>query len=162
MRPGKDRRIMADEPEITVGRPVFGADERTLGVVEAVDSDSLTVGTLEIPRSAVAQVSAGAVYIRLAASALAAQPGYPQAAGDAASVPAGDHLTVPIAEERLAVGTREVDLGEIEIRKRVVEETVMQPVTVRREVVEVVQRDAEGREIGAQELVPPGAAQEHR
>jgi len=153
---------MADEPEITVGMPVFGADERTLGAVEAVDGETLTVGTLEIPRTAVAQVSAGAVHLRLAASALAAQLGHPQAAVDDESVSAGDHLTIPIAEERLAVGTREVDLGEIEIRKRVVEETVMQPVTVRREVVEVIQRDAEGREIGVQELVPPGAAQEHR
>jgi len=63
-------------------------------------------------------------------------------------------LVVPVAEERLAVGTREVNLGEVEIRKRVVEETIMQPVTVRREVVEVVQRDAAGREIGAQEIDP--------
>ena len=50
-----------------------------------------------------------------------------------------------------------MDLGEIEIRKRVVEETIMQPVTVRREVVEVVQRDAAGHEIGAQEIAPTAA-----
>jgi len=40
---------MADETAITVGMPVFGADERPLGVVEAVDDEALTVGTLQIP-----------------------------------------------------------------------------------------------------------------
>jgi hypothetical protein len=149
---------MADETAITVGMPVFGADERPLGVVEAVTDDVLTVGTLQIPREAVGQVSAGAVHLRVAGTALAARPdsSLAAAAGEAVSdtTETGDHLVVPVVEERLAVGTREVNLGEVEIRKRVVEETIMQPVTVRREVVEVVQRDASGREIGAQEIVP--------
>jgi hypothetical protein len=145
---------MADKAEITVGMPVFGADKRPLGVVEAVDDEALTVGTLQIPREAVRQVSAGAVHLRVAGTALAARPDYPSASDGEAVATTDDHLVVPVAEERLAVGTREVNLGEVEIRKRVVEETIMQPVTVRREVVEVVQRDAAGREIGAQEIDP--------
>jgi stress response protein YsnF len=115
-----------------------------------VDDEALTVGSTRIPRSAVGRIGGWAVHLR-AASARA-----DEAAGTA---PAGARLTVPLAEERLAVGTREVDLGEIEIRKRVVEETVMQPVTLRREIVEVVQRDADGNEIGAREISPPGTAQ---
>jgi hypothetical protein len=150
---------MADTSEITVGMPVFGTDERPLGVVEAVDDDALTVGTLQIPRSAIGRVSAGAVHLRVATSALAARPDYPEAAEVAEAATTSDQLVIPVAEERLAVGTRAVELGEVEIRKRVVEETVMQPVTVRREVVELVQRDAEGREIGAQELTPPDTGQ---
>jgi len=150
---------MADTSEITVGMPVFGTDERPLGVVEAVDDDALTVGTLQIPRAAIGQVSAGAVHLRVATSTLAARPDYPEAADTTATTTAGEQLVIPVVEERLNVGTREVDLGEVEIRKRVVEETVMQPVTVRREVVEVVQRDAEGREIGAQEITPPDTGQ---
>jgi Domain of unknown function (DUF2382) len=153
---------MAELTEITVGMPVFGADEHPLGVVEAVDDTALTVGTLEIPRAAVGHVSAGAVHLRLATSALAARPAYPQADSAAETAAEADHLVVPVAEERLAVGTREVELGEVEIRKRVVEETIMQPVTVRREVVEVVQRDAEGREVGAQEIVPAPAPADQR
>jgi hypothetical protein len=152
---------MADRTEITVGMPVFGSDERPLGVIEAVGDDALTVGTLEIPRQAVGEVRNGAVYLRLAASAAAARPDVPPlAAADTTAAGAGQ-IVVPVVEERLAVGTREVDLGEIEIRKRVVEETIMQPVTVRREVVEVVQRDATGNEIGAQEITPatPGQRQ---
>lgn len=148
---------MADETAIAVGMPVFGADERPLGVVEAVTNDVLTVGTLQIPREAVGRVSAGAIHLRVAGTALAARPDNSLAAADGAvgdTTETGDHLVVPVVEERLAVGTREVNLGEVELRKRVVEETIMQPVTVRREVVEVVQRDASGREIGAQEVVP--------
>src|SRR4051794_33387067 len=157
---------MADETAITVGMPVFGADERPLGVVEAVTNDVLTVGTLQIPREAVGQVSAGAVHLRVAGTALAARPDNSIAATGTEGVTdmaqTGDHLVVPVVEERLAVGTREVNLGEVEIRKRVVEETIMQPVTMRREVVEVVQRDAAGREIGAQEIVPTATPPEQR
>jgi stress response protein YsnF len=157
---------MADETAITVGMPVFGADERPLGVVEAVTNDVLTVGTLQIPREAVGRVSAGAVHLRVAGTALAARPDNSLASppGEAGSdtTETGDHLVVPVVEERLAVGTREVVLGEVEIRKRVVEETIMQPVTVRREVVEVVQRDASGREIGAQEIVPTATTPEQQ
>jgi len=157
---------MADETEITVGKPVFGADDRPLGVVEAVTNDVLTVGTLQIPREAVGRVSAGAVHLRVAGTALAARPDNSLAAADTEAVTdtaqTGDHLVVPVVEERLAVGTREVNLGEVEIRKRVVEETIMQPVTVRREVVEVVQRDAAGREIGAQEVIPTATPPEQR
>jgi stress response protein YsnF len=157
---------MADKTAITVGMPVFGADERPLGVVEAVTNDVLTVGTLQIPREAVGRVSAGAVHLRVAGTALAAHPDNSLAAtaGEVASdtTETGDHLVVPVVEERLAVGTREVNLGEVEIRKRVVEETIMQPVTVRREVVEVVQRDASGREIGAQEVVPTATPPEQQ
>src|SRR5262245_33192356 len=140
---------MAEHTEITVGMPVFGSDGHPLGVVEAVDAAALTVGTLQIPRSAVGAVSAGAVHLRVVALAPAARAGDPEPID--ADATAGGQLVVPLAEERLVVGTREVSLGEVEIRKRVVEETVMQPVTLRREIVEVVHRDAEGNEIGAQE-----------
>lgn len=143
-----------DTTEITVGMPVFGADERPLGMVEAVDDATLLVGALPIPRAAVGRVSAGAVHLRVATSALAARPDMSAATADTKAT-GGEQLVVPLAEERLTVGTREVVLGEVEIRKRVVEETVMQPVTLRREVVEVVHRDAEGKEIGAQVISPP-------
>jgi len=152
---------MVDMAAITVGMPAFGMDNRPLGVVEATDNDVLTIGTHHFPRAAVERVEAGTVHLRIAASALSARPDHQDVAAIGDNTAAGEQLTIPIAEERLAVGTRTVELGEIELRKRVVEETIMQPVTVRREVVEVVQRDAEGREIGAQELPPLGATQSH-
>jgi hypothetical protein len=139
---------MAGREDVVVGMPVYGTDGQLLGEVAAVDDDALTVETTRIPWSKVGRVGSWAIHLRAASLAAATRPDAPQQ---------DDQLVVPIVEERLAVGTREVDLGEIEIRKRVVEETVMQPVTVRREVVEVVRRDGDGNEVGAQELIPPGA-----
>jgi uncharacterized protein (TIGR02271 family) len=150
---------MTDRTEIAAGMPVFGSDERPLGVVEAVGDDALTVGTLEIPRQAVGEVRDGAVYLRLAAAAVAASPDIPPLAAADTTASGVEQIVVPVVEERLAVGTRTVDLGEVEIRKRVVEETVMQPVTVRREVVEVVHRDATGTEIDAQPITPAAPGQ---
>lgn len=48
-------------------------------------------------------------------------------------------VRVPVVEEQLQVGKREVDLGEVEIRRRVVEEQQSVPVTLRREEVQVEQ-----------------------
>ena len=47
---------------------------------------------------------------------------------------------MPLAEERLTVGTRQVQIGEVTIDKRVVEEQVMVPVIVRREEIEIIRR----------------------
>jgi len=49
-------------------------------------------------------------------------------------------LRVPVAEERLAVGTREVELGAVAIRKTVTAEQVAVPVTLTREEVRVAER----------------------
>ncbi|HET8632320.1 MAG TPA: DUF2382 domain-containing protein [Thermomicrobiales bacterium] len=48
-----------------------------------------------------------------------------------------DEIVVPITEERLEVGTRPVELGEIVIHKRVIVERRMVPVELRREAVYV-------------------------
>jgi uncharacterized protein (TIGR02271 family) len=48
-------------------------------------------------------------------------------------------VRVPVVEEQLQVGKREVDLGEVEIRRRVVEEQQSVPVTLRHEEVQIEQ-----------------------
>jgi len=48
-----------------------------------------------------------------------------------------DTMTVPVAEERLRVGKREVDLGAVEIRKTVTEEEQTVPVKLHRDEVTV-------------------------
>ncbi len=55
-------------------------------------------------------------------------------------------MTFPLAEERPVVTYRENDLGEIIIIKRVIEEERLMPVRIRREVLEVVRRNADGTE----------------
>jgi uncharacterized protein (TIGR02271 family) len=58
---------------------------------------------------------------------------------------------VPVVEEQLSVGKREVDLGEVEIRRRVVEEQQSVPVTLRREEVTVDQVGTPARPLQAGE-----------
>ena len=77
------------------------------------------------------------------------RPGATRArAARAAGVPsataaAGRHegeIRVPVAEERLSVGTREVELGAIDIRKTVTEEEQTASVTLLRDAVRVAER----------------------
>lgn len=56
-------------------------------------------------------------------------------------------IVIPLAEERPTVTHRPVDLGEIIVVKRVIDEERMVPVTIRREIVERVTRAADGTEI---------------
>jgi uncharacterized protein (TIGR02271 family) len=69
------------------------------------------------------------------------------AAGERAEYIAGQdrEVRVPVVEEQLQVGKREVDLGEVEVRRRVVEEEQSVPVTLRREEVTVRQVDTPDR-----------------
>jgi len=54
-------------------------------------------------------------------------------------------VRVPVVEEQLQVGKREVELGEVEVRRRVVEEEQSVPVTLRREEVNVREVDTQDR-----------------
>jgi len=60
--------------------------------------------------------------------------------GGATGEEATERIVVPVAEERLAVGTRQMQIGEAQVTKRVVEEQIMVPVKVRREEVEIFHR----------------------
>jgi uncharacterized protein (TIGR02271 family) len=60
-------------------------------------------------------------------------------------------IRVPVVEEQLSVGKREVDLGEVEIRRRVVEEQQSVPVTLRHEEVTVQEVDTPDRPLRAGE-----------
>jgi uncharacterized protein (TIGR02271 family) len=75
------------------------------------------------------------------------------AAGERAEFAAGEdrEIRVPVVEERLEVGKREVELGEVEVRRRVVEEAQSVPVTLRREEVNVRQVDTADRPLRAGE-----------
>ncbi|HEY8598052.1 MAG TPA: YsnF/AvaK domain-containing protein [Thermomicrobiales bacterium] len=57
--------------------------------------------------------------------------------GEAVAGHAGGDVRIPVAEERLSVGKREVDLGEVDVRKTVTEEEQTIPVTLRREEARV-------------------------
>ena len=62
-------------------------------------------------------------------------------------------LRIPVAEERLTVGKREVELGEVDIRKTVTEEEQTESVTLRRDEVRVEEVDVADRPLRAGEDV---------
>ncbi len=55
-----------------------------------------------------------------------------------------DERSIPVAEERLRVGKREVDRGGVRVRSYVVEEPVREDVSLREEHVEVERRPVQG------------------
>jgi uncharacterized protein (TIGR02271 family) len=123
---------------ITPGMPVYGPDGQSLGPVEAVEGQSIRVLNHIVPPAAITRVDRNGVHLHLALAAFAAEA--PQTGTAAASDSRRERLAVPIVEERLAVGTRQMQVGEVTIDKRVVEEQVMVPVTVRREEIEIIRR----------------------
>jgi uncharacterized protein (TIGR02271 family) len=62
----------------------------------------------------------------------------------AATTSAGS-VTIPLYEENVAVGKREVDAGTVTIRKVVKTETVNQPVELRRETISIDRQPASGQ-----------------
>ena len=126
---------------ISPGMPVQGVDGKPIGLVEAVDDSGIRVLNRSVPLAAIERVDAVGVHLHLACAAFATagldvtSDTHPDAG---ALQP--DRLTVPLAEERLKVGTRQLQIGEARITKRVIEERVMVPVTVRREEIEIIRR----------------------
>jgi len=137
---------------IEPGMPVYGPGGEPIGPVEAIESSGIRVLNRSVPTAAITRIADDGVHLQLAYAALeAATPmasgvesnanALTEATADTSEVMAtNNRITVPVAEERLAVGTRQVQVGEVVIDKRVVEEQVMVPVTVRREEIEVIRR----------------------
>ncbi|MDB6109930.1 MAG: hypothetical protein JWR69_1680, partial [Pedosphaera sp.] len=83
-------------------------------------------------------------------------------AGTAGNLAAGQstNLVIPLHQEQLSVGTRQVNEGAVQLRKSVRTETVSQPVQVRRETVTVERQPANAATSTSQMNQPPtGSAQ---
>jgi len=118
--------------QIVPGLPVMSRDGAELGLVERFDGTQLQIPGWAVPVAAIDRVENNVIYLRLARDDFKAEQ------NTATANQAGNQMVIPLAEERLKVGTREVEIGEVVIRKRVVEEERMVPVTIRREEVEFV------------------------
>jgi len=125
---------------IEPGMVVYGADGEVLGPVEAVQAASIHVLRHMVPAAAITRVDATGVHLMLARAAFATAQA-PVLNADAATTH-GERMVIPVVEERLTVGTRDIDVGEVVIRKRVIEEERLVPVTYRREEVEIIRREA--------------------
>jgi uncharacterized protein (TIGR02271 family) len=107
--------------KIRRGMWVFGADNRELGTVERHDGEYVYVGGRRLPMDAFERVEDDRLYV--------GEAGRRSFAG--ADARDASEIRVPIAEERLDVDKRPVELGEVRLHKRVdqVEQVVREPVT---------------------------------
>jgi len=163
---------MSQSMDIQEGMQVYGGDQ-LLGRVERMHGEGFHVNGLHYTRDMVTRVEHNRIYLgdsglgaaasmTGASSGMAtAEPSGMSTTGATAGVRdtgtvetvgaareddlAGEALRVPIVEERLAVGTREVDRGEVAIRKTIIEEQQTVPVTLTHEEVRVEERDVADR-----------------
>jgi uncharacterized protein (TIGR02271 family) len=112
------------------GMRLVGFDGQEYGVIERWDDEFLYVHGERIPVGMIERLDNDCLYLETAGAR-------PFTAQEAANTSAGREVRVPIVEERLRVGKRQIDLGEIRIQKTVdvVEETRQEP--VRREDVQI-------------------------
>jgi uncharacterized protein (TIGR02271 family) len=127
---------------IAPGMPVYGADGQQLGTVQDVRRANIVVNNQSIARESIARVTADGVYLQgdearagMETTRLADRAG--GAAVATGALAEEGQLRVPVAEERLTVGTREVELGQVELRKTVTAEEQTVAVNLRREEVRV-------------------------
>lgn len=123
---------MSSNMDIQEGMQVYGPNDQMIGRVESLHGNGFHVAGRHIGRDQVTRVEHNRVYLQ----------GSGATAGTGRNIATGateGEVRVPVVEEQLQVGKREVDLGEVEIRRRVVEEEQSVPVTLRREEVRVEQ-----------------------
>lgn len=128
---------MASKFNIRNGMEVYDEGEQLFGTVERFDDNQLYVNGKAMPMSVIGRVDGNRVYV---------------GKGERQEQNIDGTLNVPVIEERLNVGKREVEAGEVQVRKTVEQEQVSIPVELRREEVQVEQRDTPDRPLKAGEL----------
>ena len=143
---------MIDRAQLREGMQVYSGEGQPLGPIERIDADSITVAGQQYEFSSIARAEGDRVYLtrQVGASVDAASGrGWDDDGGAAAPaegvVRAEGEVKVPVQEERLAVETRPVELGEVRVRKTVEEEQQTVPVELTREEVHVERREVPER-----------------
>ncbi len=156
--------MVGETQRIENGWDVYGSDGEKVGNVAEVGSNYLLVQKglfftrdFYIPTSAVASVRQDEVRLSLASGeiehqgwdsppqdtshvAAAGAMGRTVGNGDGdsgRSIQSGDEVAIPVVEENLRVGRREVDSGGVRVTQRVEEQPVREQVTLRDETIEV-------------------------
>ena len=127
------------------GMMVYGADNQPLGTIEDVKRDRIRVNGRDVSRDNIARVTADGVYVR--------GTGADYMQGTGTTMRDRGEMTVPKVEERLNVEKRAGELGTVDIHKNVTEEQQTVPVELRREEVQVEERDVADRPVRAGEDV---------
>ena len=146
--------MMSGSRDIREGMQVYGGDQ-LLGRVASVEGDTFHVNGLPYTREMVTHVENDTLYLGdsggrgatvVTGETLGTDTGAdlrpaPGATGTRDTARAGDltdrEIHVPLAEERLLVGKREVERGEVNIRTTVTEEEQTVPITLSHEEVHI-------------------------
>jgi uncharacterized protein (TIGR02271 family) len=148
----------ANENDIKPGNPVVASDNRRVGTVERVAGNAIIVGGMRVPLSEIARVENDTVYLSGAGAGYTRERFALTETGGAAAAARTDAtdregtIRVPEVTERLDVTKREVELGQVEIRKHVEQEQVSVPVDLTRDEVRVEQVDVTDRPLREGEL----------
>jgi len=136
------------QSQLREGMKVYGANGHDLiGTITRVHGSGFDVAGQHYTLDQVAEMGDGHVHVRGTGA------GETRGGAGLISGQEEDTLRVPVAEERLAVGKRDVDLGEATIRKTVTEEEQTVPVTLVNEEVRVEERAVnERRATGGEDL----------
>jgi len=130
--------------DIQEGMQVYGPNDQMIGRVESIHGNGFHVAGQHIGRDQVTRIEHNRVYLQGTGAMMGTNRSTATGATEG-------EVRVPVVEEQLQVGKREVDLGEVEIRRRVVEEQQSVPVTLRREEVHVEQVGTPARPLQAGE-----------
>jgi uncharacterized protein (TIGR02271 family) len=146
-------RNTIDPKQLRRGMQVQSGEGQALGAIERLDADSLTVKGQQYAFSSVERIEGDRVY-------LTRQVGASTDAGRARgeTVAADDDVRIQVHEERLEVGKRQVERGDVQVTKTVTSEQQTVPVELTREEVHVEQTDTADRP--ASEAEAAGAFQE--
>src|SRR4051794_32280773 len=109
----KEATAMDLTGKLKPGMRVVGADQTEYGTVERYDDTSVYVGGRPIPHSAFERLDRDRLYVGRGAARY-----FRSDRDDLTPSPEGQ-VRVPLVEERLAVDTRTIELGDIAVRKTV-------------------------------------------
>jgi stress response protein YsnF len=100
---------------------------------------------VSVPRSAIEQITDATIYLSVPRDTLPImQPPDDMTVREQRGVATdGDHLEIPLLEEQLQVGTHTVELGRVQVRKRVEEQIAQHVVGLRSEELEVERLDVD-------------------
>lgn len=137
-----------DMKKLKEGMDVYTADNQRLGTIETVDDNGIRVQGQYYDHNAIARVERNNVYLSGSSSQYTRTAGAVSPDRDRMDIrEAEGEIRVPEVEERLEVEKREVDLGEVGVRRTVEEERQSVPVELTREEVHVERREVPNRPI---------------
>jgi uncharacterized protein (TIGR02271 family) len=125
-----------DNNKIRRGMTVYTMDNQSLGTVDDLTDNYFMVGGQQYPLNSGYRVENNNVYLTGGANYTGTNR-------------TGSEMRVPVMEEQLNVEKRQGQLGEVQVHKTVNQEQVNVPVELRREEVNVQQRDVQDRPVSA-------------